>query len=104
MYRVIIKETGETAKARDIEYENEKYYGFVELYGVETRVEIEILNKYLPEQLTQEEILEIIEQAFTEVNPSGMKDMGKIMAAIKPKTKGRADGKLINELVKNNLQ
>ena len=68
-----------------------------------TRVEIEILNKYLPEQLTQEEILEIIEQAFTEVNPSGMKDMGKIMGIVTPRVKGRADMGMISSLIREKL-
>ena len=68
-----------------------------------TRVEIEILNKYLPEQLTQEEILEIIAQAFTEVNPSGMKDMGKIMGIVTPRVKGRADMGMVSSLIREKL-
>jgi len=69
-----------------------------------TKEEIEILNKYLPEQLTQEEIIEIIDKVFSEVNPSGIKDMGKVMGAVIAKTKGRADGKVINTIVKELLQ
>ena len=66
--------------------------------------EIEVLKEYLPQQLSEEELNEIVISTISEVGATSMKDMGKIMAAIKPKTKGRADGKLINELVKNNLQ
>ena len=66
--------------------------------------EIEVLKEYLPQQLSEEELNEIVKATISEVGATSMKDMGKIMAAIKPKTKGRADGKLINELVKNNLQ
>ena len=70
----------------------------------ETEAEIEVLKEYLPQQLSEEELNEIVKATISEVGATSMKDMGKIMAAIKPKTKGRADGKLINELVKNNLQ
>ena len=70
----------------------------------ETRSEIEVLKEYLPQQLSEEELNEIVKQTISEVGATSMKDMGKIMSAIKPKTKGRADGKLINKLVKENLQ
>lgn len=70
----------------------------------ETRSEIEVLKEYLPQQLSEEELNEIIKQTISEVGATSMKDMGKIMSVIKPKTKGRADGKLINKLVKENLQ
>ena len=66
--------------------------------------EIEVLKEYLPQQLSEEELNEIVISTISEVGATSMKDMGKIMAAIKPKTKGRADGKMINELVKKNLQ
>ncbi|MGL5694874.1 MAG: GatB/YqeY domain-containing protein [Peptostreptococcaceae bacterium] len=70
----------------------------------ETEAEIEVLKEYLPQQLSEEELNEIVKSTISEVGATSMKDMGKIMAVIKPKTKGIADGKLINELVKNNLQ
>ena len=70
----------------------------------ETESEIEVLKEYLPQQLSEEELNEIVKSTISEVGATSMKDMGKIMAAIKPKTKGRADGKLINKLVKANLQ
>ena len=70
----------------------------------ETRSEIEVLKEYLPQQLSEEELNEIVKQTISEVGATSMKDMGKIMSVIKPKTKGRADGKLIDKLVKENLQ
>ena len=70
----------------------------------ETESEIEVLKEYLPQQLSEEELNEIVIATISEVGATSMKDMGKIMSAIKPKVKGRADGKLINELVKKNLQ
>ncbi|RDY23970.1 GatB/YqeY domain-containing protein [Romboutsia maritimum] len=70
----------------------------------ETEAEIQVLKEYLPQQLSEEELNEIVKDTISEVGATSMKDMGKIMSAIKPKTKGRADGKLINELIKKNLQ
>ena len=65
--------------------------------------EIEILLTYLPKQLTREELEIIVSDAISEVGATSMKDMGKIMACVMPKTKGRADGKMINEIVKEKL-
>ena len=70
----------------------------------ETEAEIKVIKEYLPQQLSEEELNEIVKSTISEVGATSMKDMGKIMSAIKPKTKGRADGKLINKLVKANLQ
>lgn len=69
----------------------------------EINVEIETLMKYLPEQLSDEEIEEIVKSTISEVSASSMKDMGKVMAALMPKVKGRADGKKVNEAVKKFL-
>lgn len=66
--------------------------------------EIEVLKEYLPQQLSEEELNEIVISTISEVGATSMKDMKKIMSSIMPKVKGRADGKLINELVKKNLQ
>jgi uncharacterized protein YqeY len=65
--------------------------------------EMEVLMGYLPEQLTREEIEAIVKEAVETTGASTMKDMGKIMAAVMPKTKGRADGKVINEIAKSLL-
>ena len=69
----------------------------------ELNIEIKVLLVYLPQQLTEAEIDVLVKEAITEVGASSMKDIGKVMTAIMPKTKGRADGKIINELVKKNL-
>ena len=66
--------------------------------------EIEILKEYLPQQLSEEELNEIVISTISEVGATSMKDMKNIMSSIMHKVKGRADGKLINELVKKNLQ
>ncbi|WP_304084322.1 GatB/YqeY domain-containing protein [Peptostreptococcus stomatis] len=69
----------------------------------ETKSEIQVLEGYLPQQLSEEELEKIVIETIAEVGATSMKDMGKIMTAIKPKTAGRADGRKINELVKKNL-
>ena len=68
-----------------------------------TKREIEILLAYLPSQLTEEELDKIVCETVKEIGASSMKEMGKVMAALMPKTKGRADGKMVNELVKKYL-
>jgi len=67
------------------------------------KAEIEILLSYLPQQLTNEEIKGIILQVIEEVGANSIKDMGKVMAVVVSKTKGRADGKAVSEIVKELL-
>jgi hypothetical protein len=64
------------------------------------KAEIDILLKYLPEQLTEEELEEIVRQAVKDTGATSVKDMGKIMQEVMPKVKGRADGKMVNVIVK----
>jgi len=66
----------------------------------ELKTEMDILMGYLPKQLTREELEEIVKAAVAETGASTVKDMGKIMSAVMPKTKGRADGKVINEIAR----
>jgi uncharacterized protein YqeY len=66
--------------------------------------EIKILLEYLPQQLTENEIRDIVKNAVSEVGAVSIKDMGKVMAAIMPKLKGRADGKLVNQIIKQILE
>lgn len=65
--------------------------------------EIEILSTYLPKQLTKDEIKEIVKQIIQEENATTLKDMGKVMKASKEKMGASADGKTINEVVKELL-
>ncbi len=91
----------ELKRRRDVlpEYEKSGREDAIE----ELNREIEVLCAYLPEPLTTEELEEIVEQAMQEVGATSMKDMGKIMAAVTPKTRGRADGRQINQIVKSKL-
>lgn len=66
--------------------------------------ELKVLMEYLPEQLSEEEIEAVIKEVITDTGATSMKDMGKIMASAMPKLKGRADGKIVNQIVRNILQ
>lgn len=61
--------------------------------------EIQILETYLPEQLTEEELLAVIQQSISEVGAASKADMGKVMSNVLPKVKGKADGSQVNRLV-----
>ncbi|AYF08316.1 hypothetical protein CN575_07415 [Bacillus wiedmannii] len=61
--------------------------------------EIQILSAYLPEQLTEEELANVIKQVISEVGATSKADMGKVMTAVMPKVKGKTDGSLVNKLV-----
>ena len=65
--------------------------------------EIELLNTYMPEQLSIEEVNKIIDEAFVKINPSSSKDMGLIMKEVSPKLKGRADMGKVNLIIKDRL-
>ena len=69
----------------------------------ETNKEIEVLLGYLPKQLSEDEVREIVQQTITETDAHSMKDMGKVMKALTPKIKGRADNKLVSGFVKELL-
>ncbi len=79
-----------------------KLGGRTDLVEKETK-EIEILESYLPKPLSQEEILKIIDQTIEETQASSLKDLGKVMKSVMPKLGGRAEGSLINQLVKERL-
>ncbi len=69
----------------------------------ETEEEIAVLLPYLPEQLSEAEIRSLVEEAVKATGAASPKDMGKVMGVLMPKVKGRADGKLVNEIVKEKL-
>ena len=76
--------------------------GRSDLVGQNKR-EIEVLNTYIPKQLSEEELTEIIDKVFEEVKPTSQKDIGLIMKNISPLVKGKADMSLVNKLVKERL-
>ena len=91
----------ELKKRKDVLPDYEKS-GRDDLIG-ELKKEIEVLVGYLPSQLTKEELDEIVKKSIETVGATSIKDMGKIMADVLPKVKGRADGKMVNEIVRTYL-
>jgi uncharacterized protein len=79
-----------------------KLGGRMDLVEKESK-EIEILKSFLPQALTQEEILKIIDETIEETQSTSLKDIGKLMKSVMPKLQGKADGKLVNQLVKERL-
>ncbi len=69
----------------------------------QTRAEIEVLLTYLPEQLGEAEVRQIVQETVEQVGATSKKDLGKVMGAIMPKVKGKADGNLVNKIVQELL-
>lgn len=65
--------------------------------------EIDVLMKYMPEQLSQEEIEKLVKEAVEKTGAKEMKDMGKVMAELNPKIKGKADGGEVSKIIKQLL-
>ncbi|MDY0191552.1 MAG: GatB/YqeY domain-containing protein [Desulfuromonas sp.] len=65
--------------------------------------EIKVLQEFLPQQLSSEELQQLVAATVAELGASSMKDMGAVMKVISPKTLGRADGRLVSEMVKSCL-
>ena len=65
--------------------------------------EIKILQEFLPRQMTPEELDEVIGAVLSEIGAASEKDFGKVMKALMPRISGRADGKLVNELIRKKL-
>ncbi|MDU2066208.1 MAG: GatB/YqeY domain-containing protein [Sporomusaceae bacterium] len=66
--------------------------------------EIEVLMQYLPKQLAEDEVRQLVKDAIAQSGAVTVKDMGKVMAVLMPSVKGKADGKLVNTLVREMLQ
>ena len=69
----------------------------------QTSKEVEILNKYMPEQLSEEDVLKVIDEAFNELKPEKPSDMGKLMGFLTPKLKGKADMSFVSKTIKEKL-
>ena len=68
------------------------------------RAELEIISKYLPEQLSQEELNALIDKAIAQSGATTIKDLGAVMKVLMPEIRGRADGKVVNSSVKARLE
>lgn len=67
------------------------------------RAEKKLLGKYLPEQLSEDEVAKLVDDVIAEAKPEGMKDMGRVIGAVKAKAGNTADGALVAKLVKEKL-
>jgi len=76
--------------------------GRMDLVEKETK-EIETMKSYLPQPLSREEVLKIIDQTIEETKASSLKDLGKVMKSVMPKLGGKVDGTLVNQWVKERL-
>jgi uncharacterized protein YqeY len=76
--------------------------GRMDLVEKETK-EIETMKSYLPQPLSREDVLKIIDQAIEETQATSLKDLGKVMKSLMPKLGGKADGALVNQWVKERL-
>jgi len=95
----IIAKQIKTRKESIVEFEKGNRTDLIE----KTESEIKILEEYMPEQLSEEEVRKVIDKVFAEVNPTGMADMGKLMGKLNPLLKGKADMGLVSSIVKSKL-
>lgn len=86
------------AKKRRDSIEQFRLGGRDDLVQVET-FELDVINSYLPKQLTEDELRQMAEAAIAEVGADSPKQMGAVMKVLMPKVKGRADGKLVNKII-----
>ncbi len=91
------------AKQRRDSIEQFKAANRSELVEKETS-ELELIEAYLPKQMGEEEIKTLVEEAISQTGATTAADMGKVMGALMPKTKGKADGGLVSRLVKEKLE
>jgi gatB/yqey family protein len=89
-------------KMRNDSIEEFKKAGREELVE-KTLGELEVLKKYLPEALSEDEVMGIINDAITKLEATTMKDMGKVMSEVSPKVKGRYDMKEVSSIIKSKL-
>lgn len=96
---IIAKQVKQKKNAAIEEFEKAERIDLVD----EAKREIEVLMAYLPKQMTEEEIRAIVAQTISDVGAASQKDMGKVMGALAPKTKGKADNKLVSQVVRELL-
>lgn len=95
----VISKQIKTRKESIVEFEKGNRADLIE----KTQAEIKILEAYMPEQLSEEEVNKIIEEAIEQVNPQVPSDMGKIMGIVTPKLKGRADMSSVSKIVREKI-
>lgn len=98
----VVEVVGREIKKRKESIELYEKGGRQELADKEKR-ELEVLKDYLPEQLSNDEIKKLVEDAISQTGASTMQDMGKVMSILSPQTKGKADGGMVSSLVREKL-
>jgi uncharacterized protein YqeY len=98
----VIEVVGREIKKRKESIELYEKGGRQELADKEKR-ELEVLQGYLPEQMSEEEVRKLVEETIQSLGASTMQDMGKVMGALSAKTKGKADGSLVSSIVREQL-
>ena len=68
------------------------------------KAEIEILMKYMPQQMSEDEIRDAVKKAVEDTQAESMQDIGKVMKVLMPQVKGKADGSIVNKIVKEELE
>ena len=97
----VLKVIKKGVKTREDSIEEYKKYGKLDTAN-ELAKEVDILNKYLPQEMSEEEIIKIVNEVFEELKPSSMKDMGNLMKVISSKITN-ADMSLVSKIVKDKL-
>ena len=97
----VLKVIKKGVKTRKDSIEDYKKYGKLDTVN-ELAKEVDILNKYLPQEMSEEEIIKIVNEVFEELKPSSMKDMGNLMKVISSKITN-ADMSLVSKIVKDKL-
>ena len=95
----VISKQIKTRKESIIEFEKANRNDLIE----QTQIEIDILTKYMPEQLSEEEVIKVIDEAFNTLKPEKPSDMGKLMGFVTPKLKGKADMSFVSKTIKEKL-
>ena len=98
----VVEVLSTAAKRRKESIEQFQNAGRQERVDEET-AELEIIQSYLPEQMSEAEITEIVIRVIRDVNAESPKDMGKVMGKLMPQVKGKADGKLVQKIVQQKL-
>lgn len=98
----VVEVVGREIKKRKESIEMFEKGGRQELADKEKQ-ELELLQKYLPEQLSEEDIRTLVAQAISQSNATTMQDMGKVMSLLSPQIKGKADGGLVSSIVRESL-
>lgn len=99
----IVSVISSEAKKRKDAIEEFKKAGRRDLVEKEEK-ELEVLIKYMPEQMGEEEVRKIVNKAIEETGAASVKEMGKVMGVIMPQVKGKADGSLVQKIVKEELE